>query len=89
MGMARLRHRAAEAGLREYLLEQAVRLRDRCGRLSDEVYAELSKPVDALVGGEPFRLHGWELPPDHPALADYGRDADLLLTGDDKLELIG
>jgi hypothetical protein len=85
MGMARLRQRAAEAGLREYLLEDALAFRDRCGRLSDEAYAEFSKPVDQLVGGEDYRLHGWMLPSDHPAIADYGPIADLLLTADDEL----
>ncbi|BBZ17086.1 hypothetical protein [Mycolicibacterium gadium] len=87
--MARVKARSAEAGLREYLLERAVAFRDRCGRLSDEAYAELSKPIDQLVGCEPYRLHGWELPEGHPALADYGLGADLLLGSDDQLRLHG
>ncbi|WP_333894506.1 hypothetical protein [Mycolicibacterium gadium] len=85
--MARIKARSAEAGLREFLLERAVAFRDKCGRLSDEAYAELSKPVDQLVGNEPFRLYGWMLPPDHPALADYGINADLMLAADDRLVL--
>ncbi|OBB44944.1 hypothetical protein [Mycobacterium sp. 852002-51961_SCH5331710] len=84
--MAR-RDRPADDGgaLRRYLLSEAERFREVYGRMDPEFWDELSKSVDQLAAGEPFRLHGWMLPPDHPALADYGLNADLVLTEDDKL----
>ena len=48
--MARLRNRGAEVGLREYLLEQAVDIRDLYGLVVDGAWEELSKPVDQLLG---------------------------------------
>ena len=39
--------------------------------------------MDQLALGEPFRLRGYELPEDHPAWADYGPSANLVLTADD------
>jgi hypothetical protein len=32
-----------------------------CGAAIDGAGVELSKPVDRLVGGEAYRLRGWEL----------------------------
>lgn len=56
-------------------------------RIDPESWPELSKPVDQLAAGEPFRLHGWQLPehPEHPGRKVFGLNADLLLTGDDEL----
>ena len=74
------------AALREYLLEQAVEFREMYGQTS-EMWTELSKPVDQLVGGEAFRLCGFQLPDRHPALAECGPNAYLILTADDRLLL--
>jgi hypothetical protein len=85
--MARLVNRTTEAGLREYLLEEAISFRDLFGRMSPACWKKLSKIVDQLVGGEAVRLHAFELPEGHPARAGYGPNADLLLTVDDRLVL--
>lgn len=55
-----------------------------CG-IDPQFWDELSKPVDQLAAGEPYRLRGWMLPPGHPALFDFGLNVDLLLTADDEL----
>jgi hypothetical protein len=44
----------------------------------------LSTGVDALAGGQPYRLHGFELPPGYWALV-HGVNADWVLGGDDVL----
>ncbi|UNB55479.1 hypothetical protein [Mycolicibacterium sp. YH-1] len=82
--MARLKSRAVEAGLREFLLEKAIAFRELCGQ-TPEMYAELLTPVDALIGDEPYRLYRWELPDDHPERAADGPNDGLVLTADDKL----
>jgi hypothetical protein len=63
--MARLRQRAAEAGLREYLLEDAVRLRDMYGHV-EGCWKALTLPVDQLIGGEAYTFPRYQLPYDHP-----------------------
>jgi hypothetical protein len=84
--MARRDRPADDRGaLRRYLLEDAVAFRDRCGRFSEEFYAELSKPVDLLIGGEPYRLYAWELPSGHPAFREHGVNAMCVLIEDDRL----
>ncbi|RFZ49352.1 hypothetical protein MSS2_04249 [Mycobacterium marinum] len=44
--MARLKARGSEAGLREFLLEDAVAFRELYGGRDPELWRELSKPVD-------------------------------------------
>jgi hypothetical protein len=83
--MARLKHRAAEAGLREFLLEQAVYLRDTYGPKMPEAWDVFSRAVDALLGGEAIRLYAWELPEGHPAFKERGVNAMFILTEDDEL----
>lgn len=69
------------------MLFQAAEFRDLYGMAIQGAWEELTKPVDQLAGGEPYRLHGFDLPEDHPALAEYGPNADLVLTADDRLVL--
>lgn len=71
--------------LRRYLVAEADEFRKVLCAIDPQFWDELSKPVDQLAAGEPHRLHGWMLPPDHPALFDFGLNADLLLTADDEL----
>jgi hypothetical protein len=51
------------------------------------MHPELSKSVDQLVGGEPYRLHRWKLPDDHPRAAGRRPNDLLTLTEDDELVL--
>ena len=83
--MARLKQRADEVGLREYLLEEAVRFRELCGSFHPDAWTELSKAVNQLVGGESYRFHRYELPCDHPLQRAGGMTDALILTGDDVL----
>lgn len=83
--MARLKSRAAEAGLREYLLEGAVSFREVYGRLDPAFWAELSKPVDQLVGGESYGFARCELPDGHPVRREGGLCDFLVLTEADEL----
>jgi hypothetical protein len=75
------------------LLDEAEVFRRRmCDTLSDQAWVEYawrecSKAVDQLAGGEPYRLHRWELPDDHPARVDGAISDDLILTADDRLML--
>jgi hypothetical protein len=76
----------AEVGLRDYLAFEAVQFRESCG-LTPTMFAELSKPLDQLLGGEAYRFYRWELPDDHPDLTAGGINDLLVLTEDDKLLL--
>ena len=80
-----------EADLRAWLLADRVAFRKQmCTTLceypdwSSAAWSELSKSVDALASGEPYRLHGWELPTGHWALV-HGLNADGELGTDDVL----
>jgi hypothetical protein len=91
-GIVRHKGSGAEPELRQYLLKEAKGFRRQmCSTLaenpvwSSQAWEQLSRSVDALAGGEPYRLHGWELPDDHPARLIYGVNADLVLTADDEL----
>jgi hypothetical protein len=53
----------------------------------DYCWTECSKPVDALAGGEPYRLHGWMLPDDHQMRVNGGVHRDWVLGEDDVLRL--
>jgi len=82
------------AAVREYLLAEAVDFRrDMCDtflsgdQAVEYVWVELSKPVDQLANGEAYRLHGWELPDDHPARA-LGMNVDFVLGADDVLRVV-
>lgn len=83
--MARLKAAGAEAGLRELLLEQAIDFREMYGVLDRGYWAELSKPVDQLVGGDAFVFYRYMLPGDHPARVGGGITDLLVLTEDDSL----
>lgn len=84
--MSRLRARGlGEVGLREVLLEDALSLRDRYGVYDPDFWAELSKPVNQLIGGEAYQLRRYELPVDHPERR-VGQPSDVLvLTEDNRL----
>jgi hypothetical protein len=88
--MARFKHRGDEAGLREFLLEDAVDFRETYGRLDRQFWAVLSASVDQLVGGERYGFYRYELPDDHP-LRRSGGPAGMcdrrVLTEDDVLML--
>jgi hypothetical protein len=88
-------HKAAdaEAGLRAYLLADRIAFRKQmCTTLcenpawSSVAWEQLSHSVDALAGGQPYRLHGFELPPGHWALV-HGVDTDWVLDEHDVLRL--
>ncbi|TDY06815.1 hypothetical protein BCL50_3151 [Mycolicibacterium litorale] len=82
--MARLKHRGNEVGLREYLLEEAIYLRNLYGHI-DGCWEPLAIPVDQLVGRERYGFYRYELPGDHP-LRRAGELRDrLVLTEDDQL----
>jgi hypothetical protein len=86
--VARLKQRGDEAGLREYLLEEAVKFRDLYGRLDERFWEVLSQPVDRLLGGEPYGFYRYELPDDHPlrlAAGPGGMCDWLVLTEHDEL----
>ncbi|WP_373235230.1 hypothetical protein [Mycobacterium marinum] len=83
--MARLKQRQGEAGLREYLLEEAVALRRMYG---SEFWDALSAPVDCLIGGEAYTLRRYQLPDGHPLRlvgCPAGMSDVLVLTEDDRL----
>jgi hypothetical protein len=80
-----------EADLRAYLLADRIAFRKQmCTTLCEDpawsstAWEQLSTGVDALAGGQPYRLHGFELPPGHWALV-HGVNADWVLGGDDVL----
>ena len=78
------------AALREFLLRDAEDFRRLMCDLGDQAWVEYawrecSKAVDQLAGGEDYRFAAFDLPEGHPALADYGPNADLVLTADDRL----
>ncbi|MDC8980975.1 hypothetical protein PR370_07345 [Mycobacterium marinum] len=86
--MARLKERGSEAGLREFLLEDAVAFRELYGGRDPELWRELSKPVDQLVGGEAYSFRLYDLPDDHPmrrARGAGGMSDVLALSKDDCL----
>jgi hypothetical protein len=87
--MARRVPRAAPAGeLRAHLLAERIQFRVDYG-LEPILWKELSKAVDALAGGQPYRLHRWELPDDHPQAWPAGDPCDELVLGaDDTLTTI-
>ena len=86
--MARLANRCAEVGLREYLLEAAVEFRAMYGHYGPEYWAVLSRPVDQLLAGEPYRLHRFELPDDHPERRVGWPSDSLVLTEHDELSSV-
>jgi hypothetical protein len=47
----------------------------------------LSPSVDALASGEAYRLHGWQLPDDHPARV-LGVNVDFILDEEDVLRVV-
>ncbi len=75
-----------EGELRAYLLAEAVAFRDQYGGISPECWAELSKPIERLAGGEVYQLHRYELPADHPE-RNTGWPADDLTLADDRLSV--
>lgn len=83
--MARLKARASEAGLREYLLEEAVSFRELFGPYEPAYWGELSKPIDALIDRGPYSFSRYELPDGHPVRREGGIGDCLVLTADDEL----
>jgi len=86
--MARLKARGNEVGLREYLLDAALDLRNTYGRHGDEFWSVLSKSVTQLVGRERYGFYRYQLPDDHPlrrARDAAGMCDHLVLTEDDRL----
>lgn len=83
--MPRLTRRAGEAGLREYLIAEAVDFRDLYVDGSPDFESALSMPVTRLVGGEAYRFCRYELPPQHPARFEGGMSDHLVLTAADTL----
>jgi hypothetical protein len=88
-----VRHRewSTEPDLRAWLLKQDKEFRRQmCSTLaenpdwSSQAWEQLSHSVDALAGGRAHRLHGWQLPDDHPARV-LGVNTDFVLGGDDVL----
>ena len=54
---------------------------------SAQAWEQLSHSVDQLANGEAYRLHGWELPDDHPARV-LGVNTDFVLGADDVLRVV-
>ncbi len=54
---------------------------------SSRAWEQLSGSVDQLAGGGAYRLHGWELPDDHPARV-LGVNTDFILGADDVLRVV-
>ena len=54
---------------------------------SSQAWEQLSHSVDQLANGEAYRLHGWELPDDHPARV-LGVNTDFVLGADDVLRVV-
>jgi hypothetical protein len=67
------------------LLAAQVDLREMYGDSLPEACEVFTQQIGRLTRGEAYRLHGWELPDDHPAQLIYGINADLVLTEDDEL----
>lgn len=91
-----MRHRewSTEPDLRAWLLKEGKAFRRQmCSMLaenpdwSSQAWEQLSHPVDRLAGGGACRLHGWELPEDHPARA-LGVNVDFVLSADDVLRVV-
>ena len=74
-----------EDGLRQYLLSFEVELREMYGDKLSEACEVFTRQIGRLTRGGAYRLHGWQLPDDHPAKLIYGVHADLMLTEDDEL----
>jgi hypothetical protein len=88
-----VRHKGTdtETELSQWLLADRVEFRKQmCVTLAEDpawsaqAWEQLSHSVDALAGGEPYRLHGYQLPDGHWALM-HGVNADWILGGDDVL----
>lgn len=85
----------AEPELRAWLLADAVEFRrsmvaillDPDHDWAEDAWAELSKPVDQLANGRPYRFHGWELPDEHPMARAYVK-VDLVLDEHDVLRIV-
>jgi hypothetical protein len=74
-----------EPDLRAWLLKESKGFRrEMCLTLaedpawSSQAWQQLSRSVDALAAGKPYRLRGWELPDDHPARV-LGANVDFVL----------
>ena len=82
----------AEPELRAYLLAEAVEFRRNHVEIlldpehdwAQYAWRELSKPVDQLASGRPYRFHGYQLPDEHPMRSAY-LNAELILGPDDVL----
>ena len=72
-----------DGALRQALLDEAQSLLDLYGAMDPALHTAYSVPVNALKSGQPWRLHRWELPFDHPEREDVGDLTDDLVLGTD------
>ena len=87
----------ADAGLREYLLDEARDFRRTHVEIlldpehpdwAEYASRECSKAVDVLASGQPYQLHRWQLPDSHPMRVVGSIHDDLVLDEDNVFRVV-